>query len=639
MGYCNWKDATVAFKNHESSACHREAVEVFIHLPSTTQHIGVLLSEQYAREMAKSRRMLLKILNSIRFLARQALPFRGHCDDSDGNLYQLLKLQGGEDHELLEWLQRRVNKYTSPEIQNDLIKVIARHVMRNIAEKLHRSPFVTIMVDETTDITNQEQVTVVMRRLDEHLVVYEEFLGLYAVSCINAATLHDVIKDTMLRLNLPTSKLRGQCYDGCSTMSGIRSGLAKRVQDEESRAVYTHCYSHSLNLAASDSIRKLKFMKSSLETTHEITKLIKLSPRRDAIFQELQADNALFSESSSVSIKLLCPTRWTVRADSLFGIIENYTVLLSTWEEAIDAARDTESKARIHGVSSQMNTFNFLFGIFLAEIVLRHTDNLSKTLQDKTRSAAEGQAIADMVVRTLLTLRSDDSFELFWLKVVKKAESLELEPQLPRRTKRPRRYDDGLAESEFHDDPKACFRQHYFEALDLAVNCIRDRFDQPGYKVYSNLEQLLLKAIEGKDVTTELDFICEFYKDDLDSKVLEAQLLTFRTDFLHAQGNLTTKPDIFDIKDYFHSLSGAQLALLSQVSTVLQLILIMPATNATSERSFSTLRRVKTYLRNTMSQQRMNNLMLLHVHKDIVDSLANDFVADSEHRLKIFGKF
>ena len=427
-------------------------------------------------------------------------------------------------------------------------------------------------------------------------------------------------------------------------MSGIRSGLAKRVQDEESRAVYTHCYTHSLNLAASDSVRNSRLMKSALETTHEITKLIKLSPRRDAIFQQLQAESVLSSERSGVSIKLLCPTRWTVRADSLFSILENYTVLLSTWEEAAEAARDTESKARIQGVSSQMNTFKFLFGTFLAEMVLRHTDNLSKTLQDKTRSAAEGQIVADMVVRTLLTLRSDDSFDLFWLKVIKKAESLDLEPELPRRAKCPRRYDDGQAVSEFHNDPKAYFRQHYFEAVDLAVNCIKDRFDQPGYKVYSNLEQVLLKTIEGVDVTAELGFVCDFYKDDLDLELLKAQLLTFRTEFLHALGKQTTKPDILDIRDFFCSLSSGQQALLSQVGTVLQLVLIMPATNATSERSFSTLRRVKTYLRNTMSQQRMNNLMLLHVHKDIVDSLelecvANDFVADSEHRLKIFGRF
>ena len=484
----------MAFKNHELSACHREAVEVIIHLPATTKHIGAHLSHQYAIEMTKNRKMLLKILSSIRYLARQSLALRGRDDDSDGNLIQLLKLQGSEDSEILEWMQRKTNKYTSPEMQNELMKHLALHVMRDISEKLQKSPFITIMIDETTDITNQEQVTVVMRRVAEDFEVYEEFLGLYSVSSIDAATLLSVIKDIMLRLNLPLNKLRGQCYDGCSTMSGIRSGLAKRVQDEESRAVYTHCYSHSLNLAASDTIKKSKVMKSALETTHEITKLIKLSPRRDAIFHQLQVETDQ-SADTNISIKLLCPTRWTVRADSLFSIISNYSVLLSTWEKASEVARNTESKARIQGVSSQMNTFTFFFGAYLGELVLRHTDNLSKALQDKTLSAAEGQQIAAMVVRTLLTLRSDNSFDLFWLKVMKQAELLE--PHLPRRRKAPRRYEDGLAESEFHDDTKAYFRQLYFEAVDLAVNCIQDRFQQPGYKVYSNLEQLILKAAEG----------------------------------------------------------------------------------------------------------------------------------------------
>lgn len=102
-------------------------------------------------------------------------------------------------------------------------------------------------------------------------------------------------------------------------MSGIRSGLAKWVQDEESN--YTHCYSNSLNLTASDSVSKSKFMKSALETTYEITKL---SPKREAIFQELQADSSLSAESSSVSIKLLSPTQCTVRADSFFSIIQYY---------------------------------------------------------------------------------------------------------------------------------------------------------------------------------------------------------------------------------------------------------------------------------------------------------------------------
>lgn len=56
-------------------------------------------------------------------------------------------------------------------------------------------------------------------------------------------------------------------------------------------------------------------------------------------------------------------------------------------------------------------------------------------MQDKTQSVAEGQLIADMVVRTLLKARSDESFDIFWVKVMNSAESLDIEPQLPRRRK------------------------------------------------------------------------------------------------------------------------------------------------------------------------------------------------------------
>ena len=104
-----------------------------------------------------------------------------------------------------------------------------------------------------------------------------------------------------------------------------------------------------------------------------------------------------------------------------------------------------------------MESFNFLFRTVLGETLLRHTDNLSKSLQDKTRCAAEGQEIGSMVVHTLESIRSDEHFELFWLKVTKMAESFDIEPQLPRRRKVPRKLDHGSAEGDFHDEPKAYF--------------------------------------------------------------------------------------------------------------------------------------------------------------------------------------
>ena len=85
-------------------------------------------------------------------------------------------------------------------------------------------------------------------------------------------------------------------------------------------------------------------------------------------------------------------------------------------------------------------------------------------------------------------------------------------------------------------------------------------------------------------------------------------------------------------------------ALISEAVVLLKILIVIPATNAVSERSFSALRRLKTNMRSTMSQDRLNHLLFLHAHKHYTNSLdliavANDFVSFSEQRIQIFGKF
>ena len=130
------------------------------------------------------------------------------------------------------------------------------------------------MADETTDSSNREQVTLFIRWVSDDFQVHKEFLGLYHVASIDTATLTSVIHDIFMRLNLSIERLRGQCYNGASTMSGSKSGVAKRISEVEPRAIFTHCYRHSLNLADCDTIKKMKVMRDALETTHEITKHI-----------------------------------------------------------------------------------------------------------------------------------------------------------------------------------------------------------------------------------------------------------------------------------------------------------------------------------------------------------------------------
>ena len=334
---------------------------------------------------------------------------------------------------------------------------------------------------------------------------------------------------------------------------------------------------------------------------------------------------------------------------ALKSVIDNYAVLQELWDISQDQMQvsDPSIRGRIIGVEAQFKTFRYLFGVALGELVLKHTDNLSKTLQSPKLSAAEGQHIATMTVATLQSLRSDTDFDIFWTKVEGIRESLDVdEPTLPRNSKRkvPKRYDDGASEGDHPRNCKDFYRKEYYEALDLIINSIKSRFDQPGYRAYRNLQDLLIKAVKRENYDDCFSFVCSFYGDDINPDQLRLHLDILSTNFSLIPDEVSSSITIFDVKDYIFSLSPQERDLMSEVITILKLVLVMPSTNAISERSFSALRRVKTYLRSTMTQERLNSLLTLHVHKEYTDSInllkvANYFVSDSEHRHTQLGKF
>ena len=159
------------------------------------------------------------------------------------------------------------------------------------------------------------------------------------------------------------------------------------------------------------------------------------------------------------------------------------------------------------------------------------------------------------------------------------------------------------------------------------MSAIKSHFDQPGYHVYSKLEELVLKPANKESFEEELKFLIDCYKDDINEGQLRVQL-----DILGSNIPAEAKPhDLSSILEYVGGLRCSQKALMSEVCVLVWLIIVMPATNATSERSFSALRTVKSYLKSTMTQTRLNSIMILSTHKHLTDKLelieiANGFV-------------
>ena len=241
------------------------------------------------------------------------------------------------------------------------------------------------------------------------------------------------------------------------------------------------------------------------------------------MFEKLKAESA----PETPGFRVLCPTRWRVRAASLRSVIDNWSPVQELWDESLEKNLESEVKSRVIGVKHQI--FYYYLGVSLSVQILRISDNLSKTLQNVHISASEGQAVSSLTAKTLEKMRSDDHFNLFWETVTHKANALEVsEPSLPRRRKRPARYESGSATPEFVDNAQDYFLQIYFNAIDTVTACIKRRFDQPGYKIYDQVEQMLVNAANGKPCEKNLDDVVNFYKDDLDKFQLETatQLVT-----------------------------------------------------------------------------------------------------------------
>ena len=122
-----------------------------------------------------------------------------------------------------------------------------------------------------------------------------------------------------------------------------------KILQEDPLAIYTHCYGYSLNLACQDTIRSVKVLKDALDTTFELSKLLKFSSKCKATLKTIKKQLA----PSDPDFCTLCPTKWTVRAHSLASALANYHVLLASLESFVEtSSRVIEMSAQVNGIRS-----------------------------------------------------------------------------------------------------------------------------------------------------------------------------------------------------------------------------------------------------------------------------------------------
>ena len=118
--------------------------------------------------------------------------------------------------------------YLSKDIQNEVIDLIGKSIKSKIFENVQKSVHFSIIVDCTTDISHQEQMSILVRYVDiedkNKIHINESFLGFHLIEGLTGLELSNMIINCLEIKNLLVENIRGQSYDNGANMKGIRNG-------------------------------------------------------------------------------------------------------------------------------------------------------------------------------------------------------------------------------------------------------------------------------------------------------------------------------------------------------------------------------------------------------------------------------
>ena len=199
---------------------------------------------------------------------------------------------------------------------------------------------------------------------------------------------------------------------------------------------------------------------------------------------------------------------------------------------------------------------------------------------------------------------------------------------------------------DFGEPTMQKLKRQYFDALDHIKSSLNTRFNQKDINIISNIESVLINAINQEDFQLNFQALAHFKYFNLERLKQELAELPSYLKLFNAESDVKIKKvtmvstlcEMFNTKKSFRVCSP-------NVHKLIVLYVSIPLSSATAERTFSAMRRVKTWLRSTMSANALTNRMFAVLHKQLIDNvdsriIAKEFVCDQhERRSRYFGNF
>ncbi|KAL4112692.1 hypothetical protein QTP88_016434 [Uroleucon formosanum] len=534
------------------------------------------------------------LIDLVLFLGKQELAFRGHDENSDslnkGNFRELF------DMHIIRCSQEIQNHYNSiknifsgmsKSIQNNLISCISEFLMNQIKNEIKQYKFYSIQIDDTTDISQKTQCSIIIRYVTDKSELVERFLGFHNVSEDRTAQgLFNLVNSVLHEFDIE-NKLVRQCYDGACVMSGHLTGLQARVKEIAPNALFTHCLAHRLNLVLQHGCS--------------------INAKCRIFFANLTGIAAYFHNSTSRTnfvdtivgkrIPQFVQTRWSSRSKILHTIVNEWSGFINVFDcISKDPKSSSESICGAIGHFKNLKTFEFAFLALVFNDIFIYTDNLFNILQNKSFDVEFCLRKINITYDLINKKRNEPEF----LKLFNQAVTLTKPPKATRN----------------ESNNQSNFKILFYEIIDNILMQLNTRFQGTN-------KLLFLQLV---DVTKFKEYSCTFpvnalnnLKSTYPNIFYNINTLKVELEVLYSDVKYQNLLHIYDMVKIIEQ--DALKDILPEAYKLFILILTIPSTSVSNERSFSCLKRIKTCSRNSISQVRLSSLSILSIEKSLINQL------------------
>lgn len=469
--------------------------------------------------------------------------------------------------------------------------------------------------------------------------ISEHFLTFIELHDTTGLNMTNVLLETLKKYGLLLDDMRGQGYDNGANMRGQQNGVQARVRQLNRRAFYVPCNAHSLNLVLNDTANCCLDAVIFFNIIQEVYVFFSVSTHRW---------NVLLKHINNLTVKPLSATRWESRLDAVrairFQVKEIYSALLEiSQDNSLVNPSGVKSRAEAIGIINKFLSFKFLCCLVVWYDILFEINITSKMLQSISLDVSETVKQLDSTKHFLMRYRSDEGFENTLKSAKLLANELGIEDSFPSIDQSRIRRTNTQFNYESCDDPiidsKQRFKVNFFNAiLDRAIQSINERFLQ--LSEHANLFSFLydISKIKNSDelMTHCKDLQLALASDDgLTSDIDAVELYDEITALQRRFNDTETNPR--NVLEYICANQLVELFPNTYVS--LRILLTLPVTAATGERSFSKLKIIKNYLRSQMSQDRLVGLAMISIEKELaynmdMEEVVSDFANAKARKVK-----